>query len=503
MNQMSSLPDPTEKRLSQNVRPTEWQNGPAANCYDLVVLGGGTAGLVSAVGAAGVGGRVALVEKEALGGDCLNTGCVPSKALLESSRRAASFREAESYGVVVRGAVSVDFQSVMDRMRQLRADISRHDSAHRLSTLGIDVFFGAAVFCGKNSVKVDDKQLRFKRAVIATGARPAIPPLPGIDTVRFLTSQTVFSLQALPPRLAIIGAGPIGCELAQAFARFGSEVLLFETSSGILPREDRDAAVIVATALEQDGVHIFTKTHNLEVASRNDQIEISLGHQHEHKSFQVDEILLAAGRRANIEELRLDTAGVCCDSKGRVQVDDCLRTTNRRIYAAGDVCSSYQFTHAADAMARIAIGNALFGLRNRVSRLHIPWATYTSPELAQIGMLPAEANRRGLKIDTFFQAFSEVDRCVLDGETEGFVKVYVRHKSDKIVGATAVGKRAGELMGTLALAMAQGSGLKQMAKTIFPYPTESEVFRRLGDQYNRSRLSPWIKWLLARWIAWR
>ena len=495
--------DAEDDVLVRNVKPTGWQNAAPARCYDLVVVGGGTAGLVSAVGAVGLGARVALIESEALGGDCLNTGCVPSKALLESARRAAAAATADEYGVEIEGSVQVDFHSVMDRMRRLRAEISHHDSAARLSKLGVDVFFGQARFTHNNQLTVDHKNLRFKRSIIATGARPAVPPIPGIDTVDFLTSHTIFSLQSLPPRIVILGAGPIGCELAQAFARFGSEVFLLEVSNSILPKEDREAVSLLETSLQRDGVHIFTACANIKVAQLDNGIEISFSQKNIPQKVAVDRMMVATGRQANVESLSLEDAQVCVDASGRVRVDDFLRTTNRRIYAAGDVCSPYQFTHAADSMARIAVGNALFGLRSRASELLIPWATYTSPEIAQIGILPDQAAQRGLKIDTLVQPLSEIDRCVLDGETEGFVKVYVRQRSDKIVGATVVGRRAGDLVGTLSLAMNQQCGLKQMAKTIFPYPTEGEVFRRLGDQYNRRRLSPLIKWLLARWIAWR
>ena len=485
--------------LAQNVHPPNWKNKTPAPRYDLLVVGGGTAGLVSAVGAAGLGARVALVEREALGGDCLNTGCVPSKALLESAWRLERDRSA-----MMGDDLQVAFRSAMDRMRGLRAAMSHHDSVARLTQVGVDVFFGNAEFIKKNVVEVDKKQLRFKRAIVATGASPAIPPIPGLDEIPFLTSQTIFSLSSLPPRIAVIGAGPIGCELAQAFARFGSDVFLLEVADGILPREDPEAIALVKAGLLRDGVHVFTGCENIEVRRSNDgRIGVSCLHQSGPVDHDVDQLLVATGRTPNSDSLNLDAAQIRIGPRGHILVDDVLRTTNRRIYAAGDVCSQYQFTHAADALARIAVGNALFGLRGRASRLCIPWATYTSPEIAQIGVLPDEAVRRGWEVETYIQPFSEVDRCVIRGETDGFVKVYVRQRSDKIVGATAVGKGASELIGALSLAMTAGVGLKQMAKTIFPYPTEGDILRRLGDQYNRGRLSPAIKWLLARWIAWR
>ncbi|MDG2208235.1 MAG: mercuric reductase [Pirellulales bacterium] len=498
MNAPLSSSATADDLLAQNVHPPDWKNKTPAPRYDLLVVGGGPAGLVSAVGAAGLGARVALVEREALGGDCLNTGCVPSKALLESAWRLERDRSA-----TVRDDIQVAFRSAMEHMRGLRAAMSHHDSVTRLTQSGVDVFFGNAEFMKTNMVEVDKKQLRFKRAIVATGASPAIPPIPGIETIPFLTSQTIFSLSSLPSRIAVIGAGPIGCELAQAFARFGSDVFLFEVADGILPREDPEAISLVKAGILRDGVHVFTGCKNIEVRGRNGKIGISCLHQSDPVDHDVDQLLVATGRTPNSDSLNLEAAQVRIGPRGHILVDDFLRTTNRRIYAAGDVCSQYQFTHAADALARIAVGNALFGLRGRASRLCIPWATYTSPEIAQIGVLPEEAVRRGWKVETYIQPFSEVDRCVIRGETDGFMKVYVRQRSDKIVGATVVGKGASELIGVLSLAMTAGVGLKQMAKTIFPYPTEGDVFRRLGDQYNRGRLSPWVKRLLAGWIAWR
>lgn len=502
-NSNSSSIDTDENLRVRNVKPTVWSNTFPSHPYDLVVIGGGTAGLVSAAGAAGLGARVALIERNALGGDCLNTGCVPSKALLKSARVAAAFFNAAHFGVQSDSTPEVNFSVVMQRMRRLRAEISANDSVERFSRLGVDIFFGSAEFTGPKSVSIDGNQIGFERAILATGARPRIPSIQGIDTVDALTSENVFTLNTMPPRLGIIGGGPIGCELAQAFARFGSEVILFHSKTGILPREDPDAAAIVTKALEKDGVQLVGDARNIGVQQRSGNILISANQSSANLSFDVDRILLATGRRPNTEGLNLESAQVHYDNDRGVVVDDRLRTTNRRIYAAGDVCSKFQFTHAADALARIAVGNALLGLRGRVSRLQIPWSTYTAPEIAQIGIQPWSAARRGMKIDSFMQSFSGVDRCILDGETEGFVKLYVRPHSDKIIGGTIVGRHAGELIGFVSLAMTNNIGLKRLAGTIFPYPTESEVFRRLGDQYNRNRLTPGIKWLFSRWISWR
>ena len=502
-NSDSTFIETDEDSRARNVKPTAWRNNFPSQPYDLMVIGGGTAGLVSAAGAAGLGARVALIERNALGGDCLNTGCVPSKALLQSARVAAAFSNTAHYGVKSDSPTEVSFSAVMQRMRRLRAEISENDSVDRFSRLGVDIIFGSAEFTGPKSVSIDGNQIRFKRAILATGAKPRIPVIQGIETVNALTSENVFALDAMPPRLGIIGGGPIGCELAQAFARFGSQVTLFHSKTGILPREDPDATAVVTRALERDGVQLVGEARSISVDQRYENIRISAGQSSANLHFNVDRVLLATGRKPNTEGLNLEAAQVQYDHDRGVYVDDRLRTTNRRIYAAGDICSKFKFTHAADALSRIAVGNALLGLRGRTSRLQVPWSTYTAPEIAQIGIQPWSAASRGIKIDSFMQSFSDVDRCILDGETEGFVKLYVRPHSDKIIGGTIVGRHAGELIGIVSLAMKNNIGLKRMAGTIFPYPTESEVFRRLGDQYNRNRLTPGIKWILSRWISWR
>jgi pyruvate/2-oxoglutarate dehydrogenase complex dihydrolipoamide dehydrogenase (E3) component len=492
--------DEFNRELAANVHPSEWTNPVPAGRYHLVVIGAGTAGLVTAAGAAGLGAKVALIERNLMGGDCLNVGCVPSKSLLAAARAAAATRDARRFGVKVPPGTRVDFPEVMRRMRKLRAKISHHDSAERFRRLGVDVFFGQARFLDSRSVEVDGTRLDFKRAVIATGSRPAIPPISGLDEVGYLTNESLFSLTELPRRLGIIGGGPIGCEMAQAFARFGAEVTLVESSGGILPREDRDAAEIVQQALEGDGVRLLCGADQVAVRSGS-EIHLTVDSGERSHEQPVDRLLVSAGRRPNVEGLNLEAAGVAVDSGG-VRVDDRLRTTNRRIYAAGDVCSSLRFTHAADFMARIVIRNALFLGRRRVSSLLIPWCTYTSPEIAHVGLSTAQAAEQGSAVDCFVQPLREVDRAVLDGDEAGFVKVLVRKGTDKIVGATIVAPHAGDLIGELTLAMTHGLGLKAIADTIHPYPTQAEAIRKLGDQFNRSRLTPLVKTLFQQWLSW-
>ncbi|MHB8956057.1 MAG: mercuric reductase [Pirellulaceae bacterium] len=492
--------DDHNQRLAANVHPPDWTNPTPSGRYNLVVIGAGTAGLVTAAGAAGLGAKVALIERSLMGGDCLNAGCVPSKGIISAARVAARMRRAHEFGIDVPEGVRVDFSAVMERMRRLRAGISRNDSAQRFRDLGIDVYFGQGRFLDSSTIEVQGTTLNFKRAVIATGVRAAAPPIPGLNTVDYLTNETIFSLTELPRRLGVIGAGPIGCEMAQTFAQFGSEVFLVEAEHGILPREDRDAAEIVQHALARDGVNVLCCGHNLEIKNGNGIRLTVESHGHGYDEA-IDQLLVAVGRAPNVENLNLEGVGVAYGKKG-IQVNDHMQTTNPRIYAAGDICSPFQFTHAADFMARIVIRNALFKGRAKFSSLTIPWCTYTSPEIAHVGLYEQQAKEQGIYVDTFVQELREVDRAVLDGETDGFVKVHVKQGSDQIVGATIVARSAGDLISEITLAMTHGLGLKKIGGTIHPYPTQAEAIRKLGDKFNRTRLTPFVKSLFKKWLAW-
>lgn len=467
------------------------------------MIGAGTAGLVTAAGAAGLGAKVALIEKYLTGGDCLNIGCVPSKALIRCARAAAAVRGAGEYGVTVEGPVTIDFPAIMERMRRLRAGISPNDSVRRFTELGVDVFLGEGRFAGPDTIEVAGKTLRFARAVIATGARAVAPPIPGLAEAGYLTNETVFSLTQLPPRLAVIGGGPIGCELAQAFARFGSQVTLVQSGEHVLPREDADAVRRVEAAMVRDGVTVMCGGDTAEVRRREDEKIIHLecgGHKHE---LTVDAILVGVGRAPNVEGLNLEAVGVQYDTRAGATVNEYLQTTNPRIYAAGDICSKYKFTHAADAMARIVIQNALFFGRSKASALTIPWCTYTDPEIAHVGMYEKEAQGAGIQVQTFTVELSEVDRAILDGEQEGFLKVHVKKGTERILGATLVARHAGEMISEITLAMVAGAGLGTIGKTIHPYPTQAEVIKKAADQYSRTRLTPFVKSLFRKVLAWR
>ena len=501
--------DEHNQRLEANVRPPQWKNRTSSEPYHLVVIGAGTAGLVTAAGAAGLGARVALVERELMGGDCLNVGCVPSKGLIRSARLAATVRDIRN-GRVPSSAAEVSFADAMNRMRRLRARISPADSAKRFAELGVDVCFGKGRFVNGQTIAVtcddgSENTLEFKKAVIATGARAAAPSISGLDSVAYLTNENLFSLTKLPPRLGVVGSGPIGCEMAQTFARLGSEVYLFERADRILPRADEDAALIVQRALERDGVNLYLNCQDLSVAPSNgNRIAVSVGREGEEARIVVDQLLIAVGRAPNIEGLELNLVDVKHESQG-IQVNDHLQTTNPRIYAAGDVCSKYQFTHAADFMARIVIQNSLFSIgplgKRKVRDLVIPWATYTSPEVAHVGISEREANQRGMAIDTYRQELADVDRAILDGQDEGFVKVHTKQGTDQIVGATIVAENAGDLISEITLALVNKIGLAKVGASIHPYPTQAEAIRKLGDQFNRTKLTP-LSLKLLSWLRW-
>jgi pyruvate/2-oxoglutarate dehydrogenase complex dihydrolipoamide dehydrogenase (E3) component len=493
--------DEYNQTLQRNVHPVDWVNPVPDGRYNLVVIGAGTAGLVTAAGAAGLGAKVALIERGLMGGDCLNVGCVPSKALIAAARQVAFLRNAGNYGIQSTPPI-VDFPEVMRRMRRLRASISPHDSAKRFRDLGIDVYFGQGSFTSSNTVVVGGQTLHFKRAVIATGARAAELPIPGLKDAGYLTNETLFSLTDLPRRLIVIGGGPIGCEMAQSFARFGSKVTLIEQSSHILAREEEDAALIVQQAMQEDGVEMLLGTKVIGVEMEDPSRVVVVSRDGEELRISGDQILVGIGRTPNIDGLGLESVGIASDPQQGVEVDDRLRTTNPNIYAAGDVCSKFKFTHSADFLARIVIQNTLFMGRAKASKLIIPWCTYTSPEVAHVGVYPSEAVKQGIKLSTFTQPLSGVDRAILDGEAEGFVRVYCRHGSDKIVGATIVAAHAGDMIGEIVMAMKHRIGLGKIASIIHPYPTQAEAIRKLGDQFNRTKLTAPVRTLLNAWLRW-
>jgi pyruvate/2-oxoglutarate dehydrogenase complex dihydrolipoamide dehydrogenase (E3) component len=479
-------------RHLRHVHPEDHVNPFPKKRYHLVVIGAGPAGLVTAIAAAGLGAKVALIERGLMGGDCLNVGCVPSKALIRAARAWHEVRRAaDRFGAPPAGDGG-DFAAVMRRMRRLRADLSPADSVRRYTERGVDVFLGEGRFLDPGTIAVADARLKFRRAVVATGARAALPDLPGLREAEPLTNETLFWLEQQPARLAIIGAGPIGCEMAQSFARFGSRVSVLHRSDRILPRDDRDAAAVVQRSLEADGVRFLSGSRLLSCERRGDERVLRFERGGAQESLAVDQILVAAGRAPNTDRLGLEAAGIRFDAKG-IEVDDRMRTANKRVYAIGDVASPFQFTHAADAQARLVIANALFFGRGRRSRLLIPWCTYTSPELAHVGLGIEEARRAGHEVDTITIEMKEVDRAVLEDATEGFLRVHVKKGTDRILGATLLAEHAGDIIGELTLAMTAGVGLGRIAATVHPYPTQGEVIRKAADAWRRTRLTPGVK----------
>ncbi len=498
--------DAHNAKLLDNVHPKKWLDPEPKASYNLVVIGAGAGGLVSAAGAAGVGARVALIESHLLGGDCLNVGCVPSKALLRCARAVAAVRDVGQFGVKIEGEISVDFGYVMERMRRLRAQISPVDSAKRYSDqLGVDVFMGRGVFTGKKSIEVNGKTLNFAKAVIATGGTAAIPNIPGLADVPFLTNNSVFNLTELPKRFGIIGAGPIGLELAQAFQRLGSQVTVFSRNEQILAKEDPEAVQIVKESMQKDGVSFaFNASYKrIEEQGEKGVIRVVLEADGTEKFLEFDALLIATGRKPSVIGLGLEKAGVEFDVRKGVVVNDKLQTTNPDIFAVGDVASKYQFTHMADFMARLVIKNALFFGRDKVSELLVPWATYTDPEVAHVGLYEKDLEERNIPFTTFKRELSDVDRGIVDGIAFGYVKIHVAKGKDQILGATIVGSHAGDMISEITVAMQGGMGLGQLAGVIHPYPTAAEAIRQCGDAYNRERLTPTVKSIFHNLMALR
>lgn len=498
--------DQFNEELIKNVHPPQWKNPTPSGRYNLVIIGAGTAGLVTAAISAALGAKVALIERHLMGGDCLNVGCVPSKGIIRAAKAWKAVRDAEQFGLYVPGEVKRDFGAAMARMRKIRASISHNDSADRFSKLGVDVFIGNGRFTSSSTINVDGTNLQFAKAVICTGAGASAPPIPGLDLINYLTNETFFSLTDLPARLGVIGAGPIGCEMAQSFARFGSQVFLVEALHGVLPNEDTDASEIVERSILNDGVQLLCCGKDLHVTLVDGVKHMSVDSHGQQYDIPVDEILVSVGRSPNIDGLGLETIDVDFDSKG-VKVNHRLQTTNPKIFAAGDICSPFKFTHTADAQAQIVIQNALFphpfGLGYAsTDTLIIPWATYTQPEIAHVGLYEKDAKAKGIELDTFTFHLNEVDRAILDGEDEGFARVHVKKGTDQIVGATIVAAHAGDMISEYTLAMKGGLGLSTIASTIHPYPTQAEVIKRTANAWKKTTLTDSKKQWMSKLFSW-
>ena len=466
--------------------------------YNVVVIGGGTAGLVTAAGTAGLGGRVALIERGRMGGECLNTGCVPSKALLSSARLASHIQNARSWGLDSQEP-KLDFLRVLTRMREKRAQLAPHDSAERFESLGVDVFRGEARFVSPREVAVEGHRLRARNFVIATGSRPSIPVIDGLNRAKFYTNETLFDeLRERPQRIFVLGGGSAGTELAQAFARLGTRVTLVERGPRILINEDADASGLVHESLERDGVRVITGADTQVVVQQGSLLRVWVEAEgRDREPVDCEVILVATGRLPNIEELGLETAGVAFTAEG-VTVNEKLQTSQRHIYAAGDVVGPPRFTHLADVHARTIVRNILIPWwRERVDMSVLPSCVFTSPQVARVGWNEQEAVRRGAAYEVFKQPMESVDRAVVESEEVGFAKLLLAKGQDRILGATIVSERAGELIAEVTLAMTAKLGLSAIGRTIYAYPSFSEVLRQIADQKQRTRLTPFRRKLLS------
>jgi pyruvate/2-oxoglutarate dehydrogenase complex dihydrolipoamide dehydrogenase (E3) component len=472
----------------------------ARSRYGLLVLGAGPAGLAAAQIAARDGAKVAVIERSLLGGTCLNKGCIPSKTIICTSRLYREMRDAEQFGGRTPSGIVVDFPGVMARVRRIRARIAERDSAEDLTALGIDLYRGEGRFSGPDSVTVGDRVLRFESALVATGARPVCPPIPGLDEAGYLTYETVFDLTECPKRLLVIGGGPVGCELAQAFARLGSRVTIAQIEPMFLGQEERDAAQLLSDAMARDGVEIHLDTQTTKVRVEGGDKIVTLVNAGTVQTVTADDILVGVGTTPNVDGLDLEAAGVAYDRKRGIRVDDFLRTTNRRIFAAGDVCTEHKFPHVESVAGRIVVANAFFFGRQRLSREVVPWCTFTDPEIAHVGMYVTEARRLGVPVKTFTVLMHEVDRAITDGEEEGFVKIHVREGTGKILGATVVARHAGDLINEISLAMSAGLDLRTIARVNQPYPTQSQAIKMAASAYVASRRGSVRNWLMSKYL---
>lgn len=478
--------DAYEHARITNLHPKAWTNPEPKGRYPLVVIGSGFAGLAAARTAAARGIKVALIERDFIGGTCINTGCVPSKAIIRTSQLYAEMRNATRYGAQTPDGIHIDFAATMERVRRIRAHLGRSNSVRELATAGVDVYFGDARFVSTDALAVDGLRLQFEKALIATGARPNTSSIPGLAQAGYLTNENVFDITELPRRLLVIGGGPLGCEQAQAFCRLGAHTTIVQHKPLFLEREERDAAQILSTALARDGVEVRLNTQVRNVRVENGEKCVELISDDYENTITVDAILTGVGRMPNIEGLELESAGVEYNSEKGVCVDDFLRTSNPHIYAAGDVCLEHKYGHTALASAQIAVRNALFHGREQWSNLIIPWCTFTDPEIAHVGLYVREANLQGIPVKTFTVLMHEVDRAITDSEEAGFVKIHVREGTDQILGATIVARHAGDMINEITLAMVANIGLRKLAEVMHVYDTQAEAIQRAARACERA-----------------
>lgn len=470
---------------------------PSSFDYNMVVLGAGSAGLVSSLIAAAVKAKVALIEKHQMGGDCLNTGCVPSKALIRSARMINYARRAQDFGLQ-KTTVKFDFAEVMERVQQVIKKIEPHDSVERFTGLGVDCIQGEARITSPYTVEVDGRTLTTRSIIVATGAAPFVPPIKGLDQVDYLTSDTLWDLRELPEKLIVLGGGPIGSEMTQAFARLGSQVFQVEMAPRIMGREDEDASDFIRRQFEAEGITVLTEHAAKEVIVEAGQQYLLCDHQGEEVRVEFDRILVAVGRKPNVKGFGLEELGVRLDERGTVETDPFLRTNIPTIFCAGDVAGPYQFTHTAGHQAWYAAVNALFGdfKKFKVDYRTVPWATFTDPEVARVGLNEQEADAQGIKYEVTRYDLDDLDRAIADSEDHGWVKILTRPGSDKLLGVTIVGTHAGDLLAEYVLAMKHGIGLNKILGTIHTYPTLAEANKMAAGKWKKEHAPEG----LLRWI---
>lgn len=454
---------------------------------NLVVIGGGSAGLVSSYIAAAVKAKVVLIERHKMGGDCLNTGCVPSKAILRSAKMANYMKRAEEFGFKAVKPVPV-FKNIMSRVHKVIADIEPHDSIERYTSLGVECVTGEATILSPHEVQVGDRVITTKNIIIASGARPFVPPIEGLDQIDYLTSDNIWDLQHQPKRLIVLGGGPIGCELSQAFCKLGSEVTQVEMMPTIMGREDDDAKEIIAEQFKRDGINVLTSHRAMRVEKDGDNKVLVCDNDGTEVRVEFDDILVAVGRRANTEGLGLDKLGIQLRKNGTIETDDYLRTAVSNIFACGDVTGPYQFTHTAAHQAWYAVVNSLFGFikKFKVDYRVIPWATFTMPEVARVGLNETDAKAQNIEYQVTKYGIDDLDRAIADGEAHGFVKVLTKPGSDKILGVTIVGHHAGDLISEYVLAMKHNLGMNKILGTIHLYPSLAEANKYAAGQWKQA-----------------
>ncbi|WP_440997966.1 FAD-dependent oxidoreductase [Arhodomonas sp. SL1] len=480
-----------------------WER-PASFDRDLVVIGAGSGGLVSAYIGAAVNAKVSLVEKNEMGGDCLNTGCVPSKALLRSARFIDQARRSREFGIRST-SVEFDFSEIMERVQGVIRQVAPHDSVERFEGLGVDVIQGEAEITSPYTVEVGGRTLTTRHIIVATGARPFVPPIEGLRGSDYLTSNSVWGLRELPERLVVLGGGPIGSELTQAFARLGSRVTQVERGPRLMPREDPEAAAQVMARFAEEGVDVRVNTNAVRVIDHDGGRALVVEHADGEEAIPFDRVLIAVGRRANTEGFGLEALGIPTTERGTIQVNDYLQTRYPNIYAVGDVAGPFQFTHSAAHQAWHATVNALFGTfrRFRVDYSALPWTTFTEPEVARVGLNEQDAGAQGIDYEVTTYDLSDLDRAIADGEARGLVKVLTVPGKDRILGATIVGDHAGELISEYVTAIRHGLGMNKILSTIHVYPTLAEANKFAAGEWKKAHAPERVLAWLERYHAWR